>query len=46
MHDTAVAGQTTVLENVVGTVKYGTGQPVNFLLTVKESVVTDIYSSQ
>ena len=53
VHDTAVAGQTTVLVNVAGTVKYGNSQPVNFqqnfLLTAKESkwkVVTDTFRSQ
>merc|ERR1712013_637755 len=53
VHDSAVAGQTTVLVTVAGTVKYGTSQPVNFqqnfLLTAKESkwkVVTDTFRSQ
>jgi len=53
VHDSAVAGQTTVLVNVAGTVKYGTSHPVNFqqnlLLTAKESkwkVVTDTFRSQ
>merc|ERR1719507_1703526 len=41
VHDSAVAGQTTVLVPVAGTVKYGASQPVNFqqnfLLTAKDS---------
>ena len=53
VHDTAVAGQTTVLVTVTGTVKYGTTQPVgfqqNFLITAKDAkwkVVTDTFRSQ
>lgn len=53
VHDSAVAGQTTVLVNVAGTVKYGTSQPSNFqqnfLLTAKDAkwkVVTDTFRSQ
>lgn len=53
VHDTAVAGQTTVLVTVAGTVKYGATQPVgfqqNFLITAKDAkwkVVTDTFRSQ
>ena len=49
----AVSGQTSVLVNVAGTVKYGANRPVdfqqNFLLTAKDSkwkVVTDTFRSQ